>query len=400
MLKRITFLPLIIFSTLFHSQDRKYYLEAPQDSLLKEVHFVSENDQFWQKQKYYYNANFKLERLETLNPFDILIESKKYEYNKEGKIMAIQHLNKFNFAVEKEEYNYYPDKYIITTRNRFDEKINIKEFDVKDRIIYQLTFKETQPSYKYTYQYISPSSKDYDENTYSPDGLLDEKITYKFNSLGNESEIYNYGNDGLLEYKKVYNYNEYNEIQSIVTYNTQNSIIEKTEFIYNNKNLITRISTGEKGAFRDKLENVYNKNGKLIKSTSYRPEILTYKILFENEYQYSYNENNNLAYIKSYNAFNGKKEIYKEYFLDNQQRLLKSKEYYLGKISNEFFFDQGLEKKEIRYEGNGKIQDIIHFEYDENGNLVLVTTLFSDGTLKEKYALEYDENGNKKIKHE
>lgn len=397
MLKKITLLLLSIFVSMLYCQNLKYYLDPPNDSLLKEVHFVSENDQFWQIQKYYYNSNFKLEKSETLNPFNILTESKKYEYNKEGQLTSIQYLNRFNFAFERQNYEYYPNKYIITTRNESGKKINVKEFDLKNRVISELTFKKTQPSYKYTYQYIYPNSKDYDYNIYSPDGLLDERITYKFNILGGESEIYKYGNDRLLKHKIVYNYNENNKLKSIITYNTQNSIIEKTEFIYNNSYLVSRVSTGENGAFKDKLENVYNKNGKLIKSISYKPEILTNKILFDSEYQYLYNGNNNLVYIKNYNNNSGKKVIYKEYFLDNEQRLLKSREYYLGKISSEIFFDQGLEKKQIRYDEKGKIQDIILSEYDKNGNLVLVTTTLSDGTLKEKFAIEYDKSGNKKM---
>ncbi len=73
----------------------------PNDKQISEIKFIYENGNFWQKKKYFYSSENKIDKIEKLNSFDILISTKKYEYDNQNRIIQINELNTFNFPIKK-----------------------------------------------------------------------------------------------------------------------------------------------------------------------------------------------------------------------------------------------------------------------------------------------------------
>ncbi|EOG6917261.1 hypothetical protein ACLH3W_002496, partial [Flavobacterium psychrophilum] len=101
MKKNILLLFFIVFSQYSFSQDKYSYLPFPNDKQISEIKFIYENGNFWQKKKYFYSSENKIDKIEKLNSFDILISTKKYEYDNQNRIIQINELNTFNFPIKK-----------------------------------------------------------------------------------------------------------------------------------------------------------------------------------------------------------------------------------------------------------------------------------------------------------
>lgn len=395
MKKNILLLFFILLSQYSFSQDEYSYLPFPNDKQISEIKFVYENGNFWQKEKYYYSTENRLDRIEKLNPFDILISTKQYEYDNQNRVIQIVELNTFNYPIKKNIYKYFKDKYEVTLYDKYDEIIGIKTYDLQDRIIEHLTFNGTKESYRYVYKYIYENPLDYDYYIYAPDSTLEKKQTLRHNKI-NETETQTLDEKGNIVAIEKTLFNTEKQVVSVTLYSFENKIIGQTKFKYDKyKNLISRVSTDEKNEYQDKITFEYNKKNRLIRETYYGREILKAKPKFQSESVFIYDENNNLIETHNFNNYTGKKMLGSKEFYDKERRLTKKNEYYLGKISKVTIYENGLEILETRYNDDGTIFDIAKNEYDKKGNLITVTVTNSDNSLKEKFGYKYDETGMK-----
>lgn len=381
-----------------NAQNRYYFLAFPHEKKLSEINYIWENGAFWEKEKFYYNELYSIQKIERLNPFDILLSTEEYKYNSENRLISITKLNNFNSPTEIKKIEYQANKKIENTFDKYNNLIEIKSFDFEDRIIEHQTFKGVEYSYKYVYEYNYENPKDYDYYIITPDNDIERKQSIKFRKNGEHSEITTFSKDSNLMTVQKFKYNLDNQILQIIKYDSKNNILEKSTFNYNKKGkLISRTSTGENNSFRDKIVYQYDKKNRLIKEIFYRSEILKPKPMFDYETIYIYDEKNNLIETNNFNSLTGKKRISEKEFYDNQRRISKKIEYYLGNISKETIYENGLENTETRYNKDGSIFDIAKYEYDKKGNLIIVTVTNSDASLKEKFGFKYDEKGNKTI---
>ena len=332
MKKNILFLFFILFSQFSFSQDKYSYLPFPNDKQISEIKFIYENGNFWQKEKYYYLTENRIDRIEKLNPFDILISTRKYEYDNQNRVLQINALNTFNYPIKKNIYKYFKDKYVVTLYDKYDEIRGIETYDLQSRIIEHLTLKGTKKSYRYVWKYIYENPLDYDYYIYAPDNILDKKQTFRHNEI-NETEIQTLDDKGNIVAIEKSLFNTEKQVVSVTSYSFENKIISQTIFKYNKyKKLISRVSTGEKNEYQDKITFEYDKKNRLIRETNYGREILKAKQKFQSESVFIYDENNNLIENHNFNNYTGKKMLGSKEFYDEERRLTRKNEYYLGKI--------------------------------------------------------------------
>ncbi|AIG30900.1 hypothetical protein IA01_10685 [Flavobacterium psychrophilum] len=395
MKKNILLLFFIVFSQYSFSQDKYSYLPFPNDKQISEIKFIYENGNFWQKKKYFYSSENKIDKIEKLNSFDILISTKKYEYDNQNRIIQINELNTFNFPIKKNIYKYFEDKYVVTLYDKYEKIIGTETYDLQNRINEHLTYKVTEKSYRYVWKYIYENPLDYDYYRYAPDNTLEETQTLRHNKI-NETETQTLDEKGNIVAIEKSLFNTDKQVISVTSYSFENKIIGQTIFKYNQyKKLISRVSTGENNEYEDKITFEYDKKNRLIRETNYGREILKAKPKFQSESVFIYDENNNLIETHNFNNYTGKKMLGSKEFYDKERRLTRKNEYYLGKISKVTIYENGLEILETRYNDDGTIFDIAKNEYDNKGNLITVTVTNSDNSLKEKFGYKYDETGMK-----
>ncbi len=394
----VNFLFLFLLFQHTYGQNIHKYLPHPNEDKISEISYIYDNGKYWQKEIYYYTEDMFIDNIEEQNPFNILISTEKYYYDSKNRIDSIHKLNTFNQPIEKKIYDYYPEEYVIKIHDRNNELEEVESYDLQDRIIERLTFLGEEPSYKYLYEYLNTSSKDYNYYTYKPDGTLKEKQFLRFNENGDKSEIQTFDSNDVMISTQQFDYNLNNQIVASKKHDAEGKIIRRTLFNYNKENaIVSRVTTVENDEFSDKKVFNYDERNRLIKETVFGREILKDTPKLQSEVLYFYNDNNNLLELHRYNTYTKEIMIGGKEFFDNQNRLIKANTYHLGKISKETIYEKGLKKEQIRYDEEEAVFDISKFEYDKNGNLLVVSVRRSDGTEKEKFGYKYDVNGNKTL---
>ena len=198
------------------------------------------------------------------------------------------------------------------------------------------------------------------------DGMYKSKQIFQFNEQGYKTEIVIYNIEQKIEQKQLIKYNTANKITEITNYNGNNELVYKEQFQYNDKNKETEhlYFTTRKTPDR-KLSKIYDANGNLIEVKEYGSNMkLKNRITsvynsknLETENVYFDPLNNVLTTIKyTYNAFD--------------------------KVSEEF-----------QYLSDGSLYTKSVYEYNNNKDVIKLSTFHVSGVLMNQDNIEYNKAG-------
>ena len=196
--------------------------------------------------------------------------------------------------------------------------------------------------YKYTYDDEGNVIERLSYDPYDYNSLV-EKIIYKYDEKGKQTEVSTYNSDGVLVEKTINKYNTKGDITEKTIYNSEGSLNRKYLYKWNDDGLNTMMIH-------------YDSNYEL-----YRKEI------------YKYNENGYIVKADNYDS-DGKLKYITTYKYNSA-----------GYIS---------EYKHIAHNGDGKSEFRGICKYDSEWNLIETISYNSDGSLDKRAVYNYDSNGN------
>lgn len=422
-IKTTSFILIFASFQLSFAQNVHTYLPKPNEDKISEIKYIFENGAFWSKEKYYYNPDLTIDKIEELNPFNIVFFTKKYNYDDQRKLILINKFNNFDYCIEQSDYQYFVDRYIVTTFNNLKGRKDVKIYDLKNRMIEHQTYIGLKESFRYVYDYIYGSPEDHDYFVYDSQNNLERKQTLKFIENKKESVTIDYDDKGKINFNKQFQYNTKGEILEIAKFDGSNNVVSKQQFSYNNNDQISTIitvddkntiiekiifkyndeklkesivTTNENGKFAYKTLLEYDKNNNLIKETFYDTEIRDVTPKFDNEIVILY-KNGKIIENHLYDDLSGKKQISKKEYYDPERRITKEVKYYLGKISIETTYKNGFASTENKYNEYGKVYKITNFSYDDKGNILGGIISDLEYNYQTKFSYSYDKNGMKSV---
>ena len=245
----------------------------------------------------------------------------------------------------------------------------LSDFDVNFEEIKYTFYDDGEIDERKSYEQNSTYKYDYDEKhrltylaRYNDDEELEYEYVYTYDKNGNLiSELYFNGSS-----KKEYKYNDKGDTISYIYYGENNKIESKTEYEYTydkNDNILIKI-VYEDGLFNLKEVNEYDNKGNEISNIVYDQYG---RITSKNEYEYKYDDDDNL--ISRIYFYNGKLSQKTEYEYNCNGNLISyifydEKGNIINKVENDFYCFGGM-KRSVTYDKDGKLMS--EREYYKNG---------------------------------
>lgn len=284
-------------------------------------------------------------------------------------------------SVREIETNYFVDNVIKgKTTTRYDTKGNMTERNYTNFIPGSPAYKENVTVNRTVYRYDpkgnmlektveavyeagkrskSRNSYTYDQSGlctgirfFKEDGSPGNRITYRYDKMGNIVEIMD---SGLLGSRTLMQYDEKGNKKEMKTYDMNDSLTGTETYRYNNKGQCTRVYVSN-NSYTGETVYTYDEKGKMVKKTesgvSYEEDQFTMKgngQPYRDIYIYKYDEKGRLA---------------EENVLDS---LYYSKPVYRYTYS---YDDKGNKTEQRNYDQGGKLEKTSTFQYDETGNWI------------------------------
>jgi hypothetical protein len=160
------------------------------------------------------------------------------------------------------------------------------------------------PAERYTYKY-DPIGNNTEMNVYKPDGNLNYKNIYKYDNKGNNIEMDAYNPDGSLDYKSISTYNARGNKIEEDEFNADGSLLHRSTATYDNKNnIIKETFDNPADSINYKWISKYDNKGNKIEEYFYRTDSnMDYKWTpgnDVNEHNHSGNMNQKVTYKFKY----------------------------------------------------------------------------------------------------
>ena len=202
-------------------------------------------------------------------------------------------------------------------------------------------------------------------------GLLVRERFY-LNGRGNSMKVYTYGENGLV-------------IQEKCTFDEVPSAGWTTTYEYDEMGrVILRRGDYDSDKPTDETRTEYDELGRILRVED-SDSVITY----------TYDENNNYTILTEYKNEEPISRI--ERTVDEWGNVIRERSYRNEELTHDFEFEYNEDGQRIRFssyltDGSTSFRDLTTYDYDENGNLILMTVTIEENVTS-TYSYEYNEHG-------